>query len=371
MVNPSTGEITTFERGRKFFELSNHLGNVLVTVSDRKLQVQDPNNPNQILYYTADVKSANDYAPFGASLPGRSFSAGGYRYGFNGFEKDDEVKGEGNHISFNDYGLDVRIGRRWNIDPVVQHDISPYAVFNNNPNFFVDPDGESPISIFVKLVAKAGLKKAAKESVEALIKKRLAAYMSKNWAKQLGKDALDAIDIATSQSWWEYVIEVIPVVGDAYGAAQLGKQGHRTWKVVQKFESIAEWASTAATKTWKALGANKLLGKGADKIDDIVRKFNNQGSKFDEESLGGAVKEIYGLKSGLKADGTPYQHLKKVRESLSGMASKIEDLKGQIKGGVFEGDALKAAKGILNDVSKQYNEISNTLKGAEKAAKKF
>ena len=35
------------------------------------------------------------------------------------------------------------------------------------------------------------------------------------------------------------------------------------------------------------------------------------------------------------------------------------------------GDALKAAKGILNDVSKQYNDISNTLKSAEKAAKKF
>ena len=29
-----------FERGRKFFELSNHLGNVLVTISDRKLLIK-------------------------------------------------------------------------------------------------------------------------------------------------------------------------------------------------------------------------------------------------------------------------------------------------------------------------------------------
>src|SRR5690606_8807362 len=31
---------TNFERGKKFFELSNHLGNVLVTVSDRKILVK-------------------------------------------------------------------------------------------------------------------------------------------------------------------------------------------------------------------------------------------------------------------------------------------------------------------------------------------
>jgi YD repeat-containing protein len=65
MVNPPEGEITNFERGRKFFELSNHLGNVLVTVSDRKIGVQDPNNTTQILYYTADVVTATDYYPLG------------------------------------------------------------------------------------------------------------------------------------------------------------------------------------------------------------------------------------------------------------------------------------------------------------------
>jgi len=29
-----------------------------------------------------------------------------YRYGFNGYEKDDEVKGSGNHYSFSDFGYD-------------------------------------------------------------------------------------------------------------------------------------------------------------------------------------------------------------------------------------------------------------------------
>lgn len=305
-------------------------------------------------------------------MPGRKYEAqSGYRYGYGGHEKDVEIKGDGNHISFNDYGYDPRIGRRWNIDPVDQYDISGYAVFNNNPNFFTDPDGESPISIFAKMAAKAGLKKAAKETIEAMVKNRLKAYMSKKWAKQLAGDALDAIDLATSQSWWEYALEVVPVVGDIYGASQLGKQGYKVYKITQKFESVGLWASTAAGKAFKTLGANKLVGKGSDLISKYTTDINNLAKGLTEDDLAGAVKEIYGLKSGLKANGKPYQHLKEVTEHLGGLKHQIDDLTSKIKSGKFEGDALKAAQGILNDVSKQYNDINNTLNSARKAAKEF
>ncbi|MCB0502761.1 MAG: hypothetical protein KDD32_08750 [Bacteroidetes bacterium] len=39
-----------------------------------------------------------DYYPFGMVMPTRSFTSnnGGYRFAFNGMEKDDEVSGEGN-----------------------------------------------------------------------------------------------------------------------------------------------------------------------------------------------------------------------------------------------------------------------------------
>lgn len=42
------------ERGEKVYELSNHLGNVLVTVSDKKLGV-DGNSDGENDYYLADV----------------------------------------------------------------------------------------------------------------------------------------------------------------------------------------------------------------------------------------------------------------------------------------------------------------------------
>jgi hypothetical protein len=55
--------LSTFTRNEKFFELSNHLGNVLATVNDKKIG-HDAGN-GTIDYYLADVVSASDYAPFG------------------------------------------------------------------------------------------------------------------------------------------------------------------------------------------------------------------------------------------------------------------------------------------------------------------
>src|SRR5690554_6897122 len=70
----------------------------------------------------------------------------GYRYGFQGQEMDDEVKGEGNHLSFGDYGYDTRLGRRWNIDPLISQfpEQSSYSTFFNSPIRYADPTGLAP-----------------------------------------------------------------------------------------------------------------------------------------------------------------------------------------------------------------------------------
>jgi hypothetical protein len=135
-----TAGIDTFNRGNKFFELANHLGNVLVTVSDRKFG-QSPVN-NLYTSFTADVVSATDYAPFGMQMVGRTFSAGAYRYGFNGQEKSNEVYGEGNLYTAQFWEYESRIGRRWNTDPVVKPNESPYATFANSPIWLTDHNGK-------------------------------------------------------------------------------------------------------------------------------------------------------------------------------------------------------------------------------------
>jgi hypothetical protein len=52
--------------------LSNHLGNVLVTVSDRKLA--EGTEGSTATGYRAEVLFASDYYPFGMQMPGREFS---------------------------------------------------------------------------------------------------------------------------------------------------------------------------------------------------------------------------------------------------------------------------------------------------------
>jgi RHS repeat-associated protein len=82
---------------------------VLVTVSDKRIAV-DTDNDGIINYYNADVVTANDYYPFGMQMPGRKYNSGnGYRYGFNGKEKDNDA-GEGNY-AFETRMYDSRIGR--------------------------------------------------------------------------------------------------------------------------------------------------------------------------------------------------------------------------------------------------------------------
>jgi RHS repeat-associated protein len=135
MPGLGSGLNINFKRGNKVFELSNHLGNVLATVSDKKW-LQDG-------WYRADVRSAQEYYPFGMQMPGREYNTGGYRYGFNGKENDNEVKGEGNQ---QDYGFriyDTRIGKFLSVDPLSPKYpwYTPYQFAGNTPIQAADLDG--------------------------------------------------------------------------------------------------------------------------------------------------------------------------------------------------------------------------------------
>jgi RHS repeat-associated protein len=138
LLGLGSGFYTNFTRGEKVFELTNHLGNVLATVGDGRRLLSGK--------FVADVVSAQEYYPFGMQMPGRGMSSGGYRYGFNGKENDNEVKGEGNQ---QDYGMrvyDPRVGKFLSVDPWATDfpDIAPYVFAGNSPLLFVDVLGLYP-----------------------------------------------------------------------------------------------------------------------------------------------------------------------------------------------------------------------------------
>jgi hypothetical protein len=121
--------------GKKGYELSNHLGNVLSIISDK---VIPHSNGATVDYWLADINQSTDFSAFHAPLIGRTLYKSNntldYRYGgSNGQEKTDEIAGNGNHYTAEYWEYDTRLGRRWNLDPVVKPWLSIYHVFSLNP----------------------------------------------------------------------------------------------------------------------------------------------------------------------------------------------------------------------------------------------
>ena len=140
---PNQDGIRTITRGNVEYFLTDHRGNIIATVSDKK--IQHSSDGVTVDYYTADVITATDYAPFGSFLPGRTYRNNGQqlKYGYNGKENDNEVKGEGNQ---QDYGMrisDPRLGRFLSVDPMTKNfaELTPYQFASNRPIDGIDMDG--------------------------------------------------------------------------------------------------------------------------------------------------------------------------------------------------------------------------------------
>ncbi len=85
-------------------------------------------------------------------LPGRHANTGDYRYGFQGQELDNEIKGEGNSYDFGARMLDPRVGRWFARDPLEKKYpyITPYSFAGNSPLQIIDVGGEKLIKIVIK-----------------------------------------------------------------------------------------------------------------------------------------------------------------------------------------------------------------------------
>ena len=155
---PDDIDLLEQNNGTKHFELTNHLGNVMAVVTDKRLPILTGTYPDEyIATFQPELLIAKDYYPFGMEMSGRYDLSNpepldvGYRFGFNGMEKDDEITGytdRGNHYTAAFWEYDSRIGRRWNIDPVDKANESSYLAFSGNPIIFIDPNGDNANPIF-------------------------------------------------------------------------------------------------------------------------------------------------------------------------------------------------------------------------------
>ncbi|MEM9920768.1 MAG: RHS repeat-associated core domain-containing protein, partial [Bacteroidota bacterium] len=155
--------------GWKYYEFSNHLGNVLATINDRKIKV-DNDDDQQADYYEPTIISALDYYPFGLEMPGRSYQSGNYRMGFNGMEMD-RNKEFGDLISYYSFHriYNPVLGRWLSPDPkaMLQPGLSPYAAMNNNPIMLNDPNGDIAPAIWAIIVA--AIEAGGQTAVDAIL----------------------------------------------------------------------------------------------------------------------------------------------------------------------------------------------------------
>ena len=137
--------------GSKFFELSNHLDNVLVTLSDKKIGIDDGGNGTTD-YFQPDVLAAQDYYSFGMAMPGREFGSLG-RYGFNGKEQDKEVKGSGAQYDYGFRIYDPKLGKFLSVDPLTKAypELTPYQFASNRPIEAIGLDGLESKDLYMEL----------------------------------------------------------------------------------------------------------------------------------------------------------------------------------------------------------------------------
>lgn len=146
----------TYNRGFKQYELTNHLGNVISTISDKKIEVKVG---GVLAHYDPDIISANDYYPFGMlSRVSLSSTGNNYRYGFNGKENDWETKGWQNQLDYGERIYDPRAGRFLSLDPLQKRfpGWSPYSSFIDNPILFIDPKGQGGILTNYRVINNNG-----------------------------------------------------------------------------------------------------------------------------------------------------------------------------------------------------------------------
>ena len=287
--------ISTFTRGEKSYELANHLGNILTTITDKKIAVPSTTNSSLIDHFTADIATAQDYYPFGMLMPGRTFTAStatNYRYGFNGKENDNEVKGVGNQIDYGARYYDPRSGRFMSVDPLTRKypALSPYQFASNNPVWALDVDGKEAwlyfdnsqgwkqSSVFGGPYTEEQANKLGYYSAAEVHKFQEAIAQEQNIKardQQYEEAARGAYEFAKTQNLFGLLYQISPVKG-MYDAGETAAEGHTAMAAVMAGLALTDFGElfNATGRTFAGVAtrfAEKYSIEQTWKLNPLVR----------------------------------------------------------------------------------------------------
>ena len=258
-------------------------------------------------------------------VPNRHGSSNSYRYGFNGMEKDDELKGEGNSYDFGARMLDPRVGRWFAPDSksALQPNWSPYKAFFDNPNIFIDPDGNTEWQVTTIVNHKTGKTVMIFEIIDAdkLHKKiiNVRDYYTKDWDYQYSdiihsstiniyKDGTETIDNHgttyakryTRSKNWDFVPEIpsINLGGDSDIKIEDGYVFTTSWGkdgIASANKSNGKARSEKDTDMSALMAVTEILRGGSlpKGLDAAVSSLENTASvvqdNFDKNGIAGDV----------------------------------------------------------------------------------
>lgn len=131
-----TKYITYYYKGSHLTALAGSANSVNLTI---KVDALQGFGANGVIVNDISVNAVS----FGVNTPIALRNGAAYRYGFNGMERDDEMKGSGNSYDFGARMYDSRLGRWMSLDPLQAKysSFSPYCFVANTPLIAIDPDG--------------------------------------------------------------------------------------------------------------------------------------------------------------------------------------------------------------------------------------
>jgi len=332
-----------FTRGEKLFELSNHLGNVLVTLSDRVQQVKV--SGDTVRHYLADERSANDYYPFGMLMPGRKFNAGSFRYGFNGKENDNDVKGEGNQINFGARIYDPRVARFFSVDPYSLSfpDFTPFSFAANSPLSHIDKDGE-----FAQWILQYGINVGINVMTQMLTAYMLDPNVS-NWEQAWGK-------VTLWQAFGEGVVDMI-------GTKKIKMASNAVMGMATYIDQVG-----VKNITGEGLVGSGLIGLLEPIVGDAISKHGSKAVLAGLKKMGLNSKSLRQLGFNVNnfSLGTSFEK-RHVASRISAKSSYIKDKNTvALKGVDFKGDLSEINDGLAAEVKDKTYGIIYELKNGNR-----
>ncbi len=255
------------------------------------------------------------------TVPNRNYQSPEYRYGFQGQEKDDEIKGNGNSINYKFRMHDPRVGRFFAVDPLSTKYpyYTPYSFSGNKVLQFIELEGleeaENRLSIGEQIEAGwnafLGLFGDRQVVKEVVLK-----------ANEIGDfDTADKIEHIQKQSDTKQIKSVVAyaeIVGEAFGAGEIGRlymhhvEGEEVYSIFNEYGTLDNNYSPKSDMVWGAIGiipgAGELKNvkhlkklKHADKVVTTVGKVT--------EALKNSSTKLRKALGMVKGDGKQAHHL--------------------------------------------------------------